>query len=226
MQPNVRQKIITFFAQYSLKFYDKDEIMIYGDEDPTGIFYIVSGQVRQYDISPSGEEMVLNVFQQPSIFPLSWAINQTPNKYFYSTYTDSAIRTAPADETLRFILNNPDVAYDLMKEIVAGIEVLQKRTSLLMGGCSQSRVMFELLINCKRFGIRQSDGSCLLNIHEGELAHRAGLTRETVSRELVKLERQHILDVKHSNMVIQDAGQLEYQLANTGLGISATDLPK
>jgi len=62
-----------------------------------------------------------------------------------------------------------------------------------MGGSARSRILFELIVECARFGEPQADGSQLIPINESELAKRTGLSRETVSREVTKLKAKHLL---------------------------------
>jgi hypothetical protein len=53
--------------------------------------------------------------------------------------------------------------------------------SHILRGGSASRVVYELIVECERFGNKQVNGSYNLFMHEDELARRAGLSRETVS---------------------------------------------
>ncbi len=208
----VLSKVEAFFGNYTLKHFDGRQILIHAGEDPKGIIYLQSGQVRQYDITERGDEVVVNVFKPPAFFPMLWAINKSPNEYFYETVGKVEARVAPVDEALSFIKQNPDVVYDLLSRLYSGVEGMQRRMAHLMGGSSRSRVLFELALECRRFGVKGRDGSFALMIREEELAKRCGLARETVSRELAELKKNHIIEVNYNHFVVKDLNHIEAEL--------------
>ena len=212
MDAMVRQKIGTFFVNYPLKHFEKDQILIYAGDSPSGVFHIISGQVRQYDINDQGEEVVVNVFKSPAFFPMGWAINETPNQYFFEASIPVEARVAPAKDVVDFLHANPDVTYDLLSRLYSGTDGVQRRMAHLMGGSARSRVVFELVIECKRFGELRKDDSYALSVHEDELARRAGLSRETVNRELGKLKIMKLIDVSHKDIIVNNLDKLEEEL--------------
>jgi len=142
MPSQVANKIERFFSNYPLKHYRKGELLILADEDPKHIFHLTTGQVREYDISEKGDEIVVNVFKPPAFFPMSWAINKTPNRYFFEAAADVTARLAPPDEALAFLKTNPDVMFDLLSRLYIGSNGLLRRMAHLMGGSARSRLIF------------------------------------------------------------------------------------
>lgn len=214
MTSEVSQKIEDFFSKYETRRFDAGQVLIYAGDSPAGIFNLVSGHVRQYDISPNGEEVVVNVFKPPAFFPMSWAINDTPNKWFYETGSKVALRQAPVGEAIKFLKDNPDVLFDLLSRLYSGTEGLQRRMAHLMAGSARSRVFFELIIAGRRFGKPQKDGVIFVNIRENELARRSGLSRETVSRELQKIKKMKLISMDHSGLLIKNLDKLEEELGD------------
>jgi CRP-like cAMP-binding protein len=220
MTADFNKKVIDFFAPYNLHTFDKGQILIYGGDDPSGITYLIKGEVRQYDIAPNGEELVVNVYKPGAFFPMYWAINKTPNNYFFETVSKVEVRQAPIEETIKFVKNNPDVMFDLLSRVYKGLDGVLQRMTQLMGGTAYSRTVFELVNACKRFGKRQPDGSYIIAIPENELAKRAGLTRETFNRELRKLKNQDLIKVNHSRVTIKDLKILEEKIENSTIDLN------
>jgi CRP/FNR family transcriptional regulator len=214
MDEIVTKKIDTFFAQFRQQTYKKGEILIRADDIPTGIFYLNSGQVKEYAISRKGDEIVINVFKPPAFFPMSWAMNDTPNAYFFEAMTDSRVARAPREEVLAFIKNNPDVLYNLMKRVYKGTDGILTRMTYLMSGNAYTRLIAELLIYGKRFGNLKSLGKGLLeiSISEKDLAALSGMTRETVSREIKVLKDNGLVTFEKNNLLIKDVKKLEEEL--------------
>lgn len=201
---DVSAKIEQFFARYPKKVFAEKQILIHANHDPETIFYLVSGTVSQYDISYRGDEVVVNMFKPGAFFPMIWAITKKPNQYFFGAATDIEVRVAPCQEVLTFLQDNPDVTYDLLARLYIGVDGLLGRMSHLMAGSARSRLLYELVITAKRFGTMHPDGSCSIAITESDLAARAGLSRETVSRELQKMVHAGMLTTSRAGITIAD----------------------
>lgn len=213
MDDVITKKLDDFFRPYPVKSYQKGQILVYGGDNPSGIFRLLNGHVRQYDISASGDEIVVNIYKAPTFFPINWAINQTPNNYFYETATAVSLRIAPVGATVKFLKANPDVVYYLWARLYSGVERILRRMTYLMKGSAQARTVLELLNVSQRFGTKYKSGS-MITITESELAALSGLTRETISRELRKLQSRDIVIVNNNHVIIKDIAQLEAELKN------------
>jgi CRP/FNR family cyclic AMP-dependent transcriptional regulator len=162
MPSDITDKIHQRFSTSPRREYPKGQILVFGDENPDHIFYIVEGQVRKYDVSYRGDEVIINVFKPPAFFPMSWALNQAPNKYFYKTETPVVLHAVPTGDALAFLKENPDVMLDLLSRVYKGLEGMYGRLVHLMSGTARSRLIYELIIESRRFGSQQDDGSYML----------------------------------------------------------------
>jgi CRP-like cAMP-binding protein len=212
MDDDIHKKIDTFFKKYPKRTYPKGQIVIFGGESPENIFYIVSGKISQYDISYRGDEIVINLFKPPAFFPMSWAINKTPNRYFFKAEEASEVYIAPPDDVIVFLKENQTVMFNLLSRLYNGIDGVLARTVHLMSGSARSRVMYELFIEANRFGRKLSDNSYELKISESDLGTHAGLTRETISREIKQLKENGIVQHEDHHIIIKDMATLKKQL--------------
>lgn len=215
MSEEIAKKIHQNLSRYPKRQYPKGQIIVFADESPGYIFYIAKGKVIKYDVSYRGDEVVVNVFKPPAFFPMSWAINRTENTYFYKTDDETELHIVPADDAVKFLKNNPDVMYDLLGRMYRGMDGLLARMVLLMSGTAKGRLLHELLIEALRFGEQQSDGSYLLKTSELDLATRAGLSRETVSREMRKLKDAKLIKIAKNQIVVLDLPKLETAVKET-----------
>jgi CRP-like cAMP-binding protein len=212
MQREISDKIHAAFSKYPFRSYPKGQILVFADENPEHIFYIVKGKVRKYAISYNGDEVIVNIFKPPAFFPMSWAINKSDNNYFYKTETPTELYVVPVQAALDFITANPDVTLDLLSRIYRGMDGLMGRVVHLMSGTAKSRLMYELIIEGKRFGEKDKSGQIVLSVNEVDLAARSGLSRETVSREMQKLKSKGLIALDGKSLVIKDAVVLEKTL--------------
>src|SRR3989344_1915115 len=215
MASEIAQKIEAFFNRYPKKSFGKREILVFAKEDPACIFQLIKGEVREYDISHHGNEVILNVFKPPAFFPMSWAINKTPNQYFFETIGAVQIRMVPPEDAVNFIENNSDVMFDLLSRLYRGTDGLLGRMAHLMGGSARSRLIYELLIENARFGEARTNGSYFIPINESQLAAYTGLSRETVNREIHKLMESRLVTANRHGVIIKDLAKFEDELSTS-----------
>lgn len=221
MDKKIPEKLNKFFTRFKHQSYKQGEIVIRADDNPSGVFYLKEGIVKEYAISKKGEELVVNVFKPISFFPMSWAINNTPNEYFYEAMTDLDLYRAPKEEAIKFIKSNQDILYDLISRVYKGADGILTRMTYLMSGNAYARLIAELIIHAKRFGRHQTEPplgeqeteKIELKISEKDLAGQSGMTRETVSREMKVLKNKGLVTFSRNTLTILDLKKLEEELS-------------
>jgi len=211
----VESAITTFFSQYPLRRYGKGQIIMRPGEEIEHILYLEDGNIVQYDISPSGSEVVLNIFKPRAFFPMSNAINNVTNPYFFEAATPVAARAIPKSHAVKFLHENPEATFDLLSRVYRGTDGIIRRMAHLMGGNAKSRLVFELLNSAHRFGKTDADGVTLIMVSENDLAKRSGLTRETISRTMKQLKQSGCVQVHHHGIEIPDLAKLENTIGLT-----------
>ncbi len=201
MDKDILHKITQHFDAPA-QTYPKGAILTQAHQDPKGVALLVEGIVEQYDITPEGNKMILNIFRPHAFFPMSWAINKTPNEYFYAALTNVKIRYAPADQTVEFLRHNPDVMFELLSRVYRGTDALLKRLTLASAGVASHRLIFELLVEAYRFGDGINETKRHIKIRQNTLAARSGLARETVSREMHKLAVDRLVTMTKGGIVV------------------------
>ena len=212
MPEDIAAKIDAALSRYPKRSYPKGQILVFADETPEHIFYITEGRVRQYDISYRGDEIVLNTFKPPAFFAVPWCLGGLPNKYFFKTETDVEAHVVPLADARTFLQDNPDVVLDLLTRVYRGMEGILGRLTHLMSGTARSRLVYELLVDCRRFGHAAPDGAITLESNETDLAAQSGLSRETVSREIAKLKEYGWLRIDGKTIIVTDVASLEHAL--------------
>jgi CRP-like cAMP-binding protein len=203
MNQNILDKITDFFADAPIKNYKKGDTITMAGEDPDGVSLLVEGVVEQYDITPAGNKVVVNMFKPPAFFPMSWAMNKTPNTYFFAALSDATLKRADADATVQFLQDNPDVTFNLLSRVYKGTDALLRRLMLAASGIATNRLIYELLLEAYRFGTENNDNTATITAKQASLAARSGLARETVNRELHKLEEEGALTLQDGVIIVQ-----------------------
>ena len=212
MDASIVRIIEEFFKRYPMRKYGKGQILIFSGEGGDVVYNLVSGRVKQYDVTYRGDEIILNVFKPPAFFPMWLAINHSQNAYIFEAETEIVVHQAPSSAVIQFLQANPSVLFDLLSRVYIGVDGLLGRMVHLMAGSAKARLIYELLVACRRFGEKDDNGEWVLVMSESDLGARAGLSRETVSREMKKLVIQDLGRVNRGKIIVDDIAKLEIKL--------------
>lgn len=212
MKPTTTQAINVFFSQYPVRHYKKGHVLILPGDTGNYAYYLVEGKVKVYDLSYRGDEIIITSRIPPAFFPLSLVINTASTRYIYEASTDITIHQAPIEAVREFLDAHPKVVLDLLSHLYTILDMVLERMVHYITSNAKSRLIYALISECKEFGTRNSDGTYHIDVNEKELGSRAGLSRETVSREAQTLKKIGLLEVHHHYMIIRDIAQLEKYL--------------
>lgn len=206
----------TFYKKFKPRLYKKGETLIRADDDPQGIFCLTKGYIRQYTISHSGSELTLHILKPRSYFPMVWAINGTPNVYYFEALTPVEVGRAPREEVVTFIKDKPEVIFELMSELLEDYAETLKRVEHLVFSDAYRRVISVLIYIAKHFGQKNARGIIVRHrfTHQ-DIATLVGVARETASVEIVKLEKKGLVENIDHSMLFNNIKKLERELLDT-----------
>lgn len=212
MKPDTEEKIRQAFSRYPRKTYSKGQMIVFRSENPNFLYYLVRGKVRKYDINYRADEIAVNIMKPPSFLPMVHVVNQTPNSYYYRAETICEVHVVPIEEALSFFKSDTEILFGMLSRIYGLVDRLQGRIVQLMAGTAQSRLIYELVVECRRFGKPNQDGTHTVEVSLLDLAARSGLSRETISRELQKLKQQQLVTINKQCITIHNFMNLEKKL--------------
>lgn len=202
-----------FYKQFKIRNYKKGEMLIRADDDPQGIFCLTKGYVRKYTISKTGSELTLQILKPLSYFPMVWAINGTPNVYYYEALTSVEVGRAPRDQVVNFIKDKPTIIFALMSELLEDYTEALTRVEHLVFSDAYRRVISVLLYIAKHFGEKSDNGIIIGHYFtQQDIATLVGVARETASNEMVKLEKKGLIKYVEHLMLFENIGKLNTEL--------------
>lgn len=208
------RKFQDYFAGETPTRYPKGEILVSPGEVSDKAYFVTSGRIRAYELSYRGEEVVVSIINPPAFFPMSWSVERIPNRFYYKAESDCEVYLVDAEKVVDFMKANTDVLYNQLQRLYSAINGVLGRMVYTMAGTAKSRLLYELVAECRSYGQTQPDGSIHITATERDLASRAGLTRETVSREMSKLKKQGWVEVNGKGIFVRELQQIERALGN------------
>ncbi|MFA6017102.1 MAG: Crp/Fnr family transcriptional regulator [Patescibacteria group bacterium] len=214
MNKNKTKEFEEFYKQFSVRSYKKGEMLIRADDDPLGIFCLTKGYVRQYTISNTGFELTLHILRPISYFPMVWAVNGTPNVYFFEALTQVEVGRAPRDKVVSFIKDRPTIIFKLLSELIEDYAESLTRIENLVFSDAYRRIISILLYITKHFGEAYGKGIIVRHrFTQQDIATLVGIARETASIEMVKLEKKGLIKYIDHSIVFKDIKKLNLELS-------------
>lgn len=214
MKLDSSDRLSSFFSRQKLLTFRKGEIILMPDETPRGIFFIREGHVRVYSLTEWGDEKLFVIYKQQEIFPLFWVFDKNPIKRFYEAMDDVELLCAPTEDFLSYIKSNPDSLMEFTYKIAGIFYVCLDRIDTLEYINAYPRLIARLLYLTKRFGEKRGNKLLIsIPLTHKDIATSISMTRETVSRELEKLEKKNLIKYVNHQIVVNDIKKLEAELS-------------
>lgn len=190
-------------------------MILHPNDTPKSVFYIKNGFVRVFRLSEEGEELTLAILKPKDFFPLSYGFNSSANSYYLEAITPLEIWRAPQEDFIKFVSTKPDVMYDLTSRIMERYDGVFSRMEYLVLSNAYIKVATTLLVCAKRFGKLSGDNEIVIEVPltHRDIATLVGITRETTSLEMKKLEKQGFLGRSGRLLTIKNIERFEKEIS-------------
>lgn len=209
-----KQDLVKIFKGGTKLTYKKGEFIIHPGETPGGVFYIESGLVKAYDISKYGEENLLIIRKAQEIFPLIWALTGQERSIIYQTLEETVIWRISRENYMAEIQRDTTLLLPMMEITLEMYRLHSEHILNLEYRTVRERLIAFLLTTAERFGKPAEGGGILLDVplRQQDIASTINATRETTSRELVRLERLGLLGNTQGRICLLDPKKLRSAL--------------
>jgi len=201
--------LVNLFHQGTRQVYEKGEFVIRPGGPPQGVFYILSGLVKAYDITKYGEENLLIIRKPGEILGMTWAITGEDRHILYAALAHTELLHISREQFVDFLRSNPKAALPLVDMLVDMYRLHSERILNLEYRTVRERLVSFLLTTSRRFGRKTAEGIVLdVPLRHQDIASSISATRETTGRELSALERQGLLKSAQSIVTLKNIDKL------------------
>lgn len=169
------------------------------------VFVVASGCIKMYRLDQCGEEQVVGYKTNGDVFPESYAFGQTTHAlFYYEAIEDTKLLAIEKPQFLTDMADYPELRNACFAYVVkSNISLTVQVTALVQSHAVDklSMMLYHLML---RYGVEKAENEYWIKLHmrHSTLARLTGLSRETVTSELVKLRRNGIIDYDTKKIVI------------------------
>jgi CRP/FNR family cyclic AMP-dependent transcriptional regulator len=199
------------FKQHgTLKTYVKGTCLFLQNETLTDIYFILSGRVRGYLLSPSGEERHLFVVGTNSIIGECNAWSLGTYVYSAAASTDVEIIRIPRLLFQEIVSSTPGLFELALQSMSQKQNALIIQTQLMSFSRIEERVVFVLLQLTETFGEHRGDDILItIPFTHQELSQVVGASRVSVSNVMLSLQEKGIISKFNKQYLIHSVAGLQ-----------------
>ena len=207
----------SFLENYPVKVFPKGDALLEQGEVPHCTYVVKSGFVKTFEISPGGESLPLSFDHMYEVIPMAWTFSHSATApYFYEAFTDCEVWCVPREDFIEFIKANASSTYQFLNFFVERYLLsMQMKMLSLEQARATDKILYLLKFFTMRFGDEKTEGivDIDLPLTQQDIASSAGITRETASIELKRLEKLGIISYQRQEYTV-DLAKLNEAIEN------------
>lgn len=192
--------------KYIRKSYKKNEIIACEGDRCDSLGLIISGSVDIARILPSGKSIMLKKLNEKSVF--GEAIIFSKKNEYPATITaaeDCIIINIKKEEILRLCSNEKQFLQNFMCMLSDKILMLNQKIKNISFNTVRHKVV-NYIIEMRE---KQDNNNIKLKSTKEEIAEEIGIPRPSLSRELINLRKEELIEFDRNNIFIKDFNRLE-----------------
>lgn len=204
MDTKIIKKITPFLKGYELVKYKKGQL-IYKPSESSMVCLIKSGYTRTYLLSKEGQEITLPIIKSLFFSSLIPHITGEKNQYYFESISPIEMWQIPKDEFLTFIKEDKELFNEVVKSIITEFSFLTDSFQKIILGNAYIKIASLINSIANEAGkIKGNEVRISLNVPHRIMASMTGLTRETVTLQILKMQKDGYLKTKGRNIIIRD----------------------
>jgi CRP/FNR family transcriptional regulator len=202
-----------FFLKYPLKKYKKGEVLFRPGDNFGGIYFVKKGFFRIYMVSKEGKETSIQMFKPLFYFSLISAITGIENRHFMEAMTPVEVWKAPKDEFMKMIKDSPEIRVEVMGSFLKKFVDFTSQMIQTIAGDAYTKIAGLIYAMADEFGEDKGKKRVVkFKITHKQIGSLTGLTRETVTLQMLKLEKAGMIDNDKREIVVEDMSKLRKML--------------
>lgn len=208
-------KLKKYFAQFPVQKFSKNSIFLKPGDKIENVYFNKSGFGRAYTKTNFGEN-TLNVFKPLFMVSIMHYFTKSRNDLYFQSLTPAEVYVVSKDDFKKSLANNPEIEAIVMDYFFSSLLRYLSNQGSLINGTAINKVSSVLLQLVHEYGDIKND-IVIVNFPATHriVANIVGLTRETTSVQMSKLQKLGIISSKRAQFQVKNLQKL-IDLASLG----------
>ena len=164
-------------------------------------------------VSKERKETSIQMFKPLFYFSLISAITGIENRHFMEAMTPVEVWKAPEDEFMKMIKDSPEIRVEVMGSFLKKFVDFTSQMIQTIAGDAYTKIAGLIYAMADEFGEDKGKKRVVkFKITHKQIGSLTGLTRETVTLQMLKLEKAGLIDNDKREIVVEDMSKLRKML--------------
>ena len=170
------------------------------------VYLILSGVVKTHKLDRMGKELITGVYKSDDYFGFTSFSRSTKHQESATALEDTKIVTISTDELNKLLLENQDLALELMQQLSESLDEAKEQLLEMAYSSVRKKTARTILKFAEKLD-RDAHGN--IHILRSDLASVAGMATETLIRTLSGFKKEGLIAIEGRNIKIMDLKKLE-----------------
>ncbi|GJJ01052.1 catabolite gene activator [Duganella rhizosphaerae] len=200
------EEIIRVKADFRFRHYQKRDVVLHKGGSGDGLLFLLAGQLQVIDVTEDGRAIGLRLLVPGDFFGEIALINNSTRSASVVATSEALVAFLPAPTAMHLFSHSPSVAKQMLQHLAQKIQRDSEFRALLSINNTAKRIYSFLVLMQKK----NPDGTVVENLptHQ-DIANMINTSRETVTRALLTLVQQGIIQKESHRLLIKDPDALQ-----------------
>lgn len=183
--------------------YTKGELILMEGELSRSLIIVNSGRIKTFRYTPDGKEQILYIFSEGDFFGEMNLLSREESPYNAEALEETHICIIHKKDFQELLMGHPEICLKVMEELCSRLGKMENMVQSMGSNDVDFRVNMVLLEFSKKYGRSHAKGRLVeLPLSREGIANYIGVTRETVSRKLSRLQEEGIVELLGNKRII------------------------
>jgi CRP-like cAMP-binding protein len=202
------EEILTVRSELRFRQFPKRSVVLHKGDNADALLFLLSGQLQVIDVTEDGRAVGLRMLAAGDFFGEIALINESTRSASVVAITEVLVAFLPAATALHLFSHSPSVARKMLGHLAQKIQRDSEFRALLSINSTTRRIYTYIALMQRTI---DKDGKCVvenLPTHQ-DIANMINTSRETVTRALLTLAQQGVVQKEANRLVILDLAALQ-----------------
>ncbi|AVK47086.1 Crp/Fnr family transcriptional regulator [Clostridium beijerinckii] len=198
-----RDELVEIVNKINHKEFSKGDVIFTEGNIANTLYFINEGKIKLYKYTKDGKEQILHILSEGDFFGELELIK--PSKYGFNSKAieDAKICTLTKEEMKDIMMKNPEIGIKVLETVGERLSKVENLVQNLATNDVDSRMAYLIIELMEKYGENvEGNISVKLPISREDMASYIGVTRETISRKLKKLEDENLIKIIGTKTII------------------------
>jgi CRP/FNR family transcriptional regulator, cyclic AMP receptor protein len=194
--------------------YKKGNTIFFEDEGGDEFYIIVSGTVKIYRMD-GNKEFILAIFREGDFFGEMALMQPDKNRSATAEALEATtLYVLHRNAFYQLLETNIKLTLKILEVTMDRLRIANEKIEDLTFLDVRSRILRNILRLARDYGVQTSQGVLVdFKLTHQQLADMVGAVRETVTKVLLELQDEHLIDIDKKRIVIKDLAKLEKKVS-------------